>query len=79
MGLLDDLKQPPPRVFGCRIREIAEGLDADDAKIFLEAVDNPKWSIIGLSQALRTKGIRVSESPIKAHRIQSCTCYQKQK
>lgn len=79
MGLLDDLKQPPPRVWGCRIREIAESLAADDAKIFLDAVNNPQWSIIGLSQALRAKGIRVSESPIKAHRVQACTCYQKTK
>lgn len=75
MGLLGDLAAPK-RSFPCRIRELANSLDADDAQILLDACENPKWSIIGLSRQLKERGLMVSESPIKAHRAKACSCFR---
>lgn len=73
--MLEDLKQSPKKVWPCKIREIAATLSADDAKILFAAAENPDWSIIGLSLALKKKGLSVSESPIKKHRSKSCSCF----
>lgn len=73
--MLEDLKQVPKKVWPCRVRELAATLSPDDAKILIAAAENPDWSIIGLSQALKKKGLTVSESPIKKHRSKACSCF----
>lgn len=75
MGILGDLVAPK-REFPCRIRDIAATLEPADAKILLDAVENPNWSIIGLSRQLKERGLMVSESPIKAHRAKACVCFR---
>lgn len=75
MGLLDDLKAPK-RQWPCRVREIAEGLEPADAKILLEAVSNPDWPYYTLEFALKDKGISLSQSTIKRHRLKNCGCFR---
>lgn len=74
MGLLDDLKTPPPVVLPCKVRTIAANLEPADAKIFLDAVKNPAWKVENLSDALRAKDILISSNRLKNHRRGTCSC-----
>jgi hypothetical protein len=76
MGLLDDLT-PPKKVWPCKIRDIAATLEANDAKIFIDAVNDTDWPMSTLSNVLRAKGVDVSEDPIRKHRLKVCSCWKK--
>lgn len=73
MGSLDGLTQPPA-VRICRVRQVLEEMDASDRKILEEAIASDKWSAHGLSNALRERGVRIDDSPIKRHRRGICSC-----
>jgi hypothetical protein len=75
MGLLDELKTPPAKVYVCAVRKLAGTLDKGDAVTLLAAVDNPDWPMKTLSTALRQKGISLGQSPIRLHRLKTCSCY----
>jgi len=74
MGLLDDLTIPVPEVRPCKVRTIASELDPNDAKILLEAIDNPRWKIEPLRDALKAKNIEISSGTLKTHRTKACSC-----
>lgn len=74
MGLLDDLSQPPAKVWSCRVRTLANELEEKDKVIFLEAVDNPQWKAETLSKALSQKGLSIAGSGISRHRKGQCSC-----
>lgn len=63
-------KQPRP----CKVRTILEGLEAKDKKILEEALFNNEWSVTGLSNALSSRGILISDTPIASHRAGRCSC-----
>ena len=75
MGLLDELKTPPKKIYACGVRRRAEALEKGDAETLLAAVDNPEWPIKTLSTALKRKGVTIGEQPIKQHRLKTCSCY----
>ena len=75
MGLLNDL-QPPGRVYPCKVRDLADSLESKDSEILLKAVIDESWSIIGLSRELKSRGLFISEAPIKAHRAKACSCFR---
>jgi hypothetical protein len=73
MGLLDDL-QPVERVRACKVRDTANKLDPADAKILLEAANNPEWGFTDLVKALAARGIQLSDNSIRRHRFGTCAC-----
>lgn len=73
MGLLDNL-EPPKKVHPCRVRELAQAMSKEDAKIFLEAVKDANWPIVTLAEALRARGVEISATPLTKHRKGSCSC-----
>lgn len=73
MGLLDGL-QPPKKIYPCKVRSILEGLDDKDAQVLLDALNNPDWEVVALSNALRSRGIELSTTPIAKHRKKLCSC-----
>ena len=75
MGLLDELKTPPVKVWPCAVKRIAGGLEKGDAETLLAAVENPEWPLKTLSEALKKKGLSLGQSQIKQHRLKACSCH----
>lgn len=73
MGLLDNL-EPPKKAYPCKVRELAQAMSKEDAKIFLDAVNDPNWPIVTLAEALRARGVELSASPLTKHRKGLCSC-----
>jgi len=73
MGLLNDLKPVEYRV-PCKVRSLFDGLDADDKKILVAALNNPEWTAFGLSKALQERGLEISDRRITHHRQGKCSC-----
>lgn len=73
MGKLDGIQSPAsaPR---CRVREILNSLEPEDVKILETALSDDNWTAHGLSNALRERGVRIDDSPIKRHRRGICSC-----
>jgi hypothetical protein len=65
---------PPAKKPNCRVKAVAQGLDPKDAKILHEAVISSEWTILGLSNELKKRGITIGEKPITAHRKGLCGC-----
>jgi hypothetical protein len=66
--------QPPDKVPPCKVREIAEGLDAKDQAILKAALIDPSWPTLTLANSLNSRGIKISESPLRKHRAGRCSC-----
>ena len=75
MGLLDELKTPPAKVYVCAVRRLANSLEQSDADTLLTAVDNVEWPMKRLSEVLRQKGMSLGQAPIRHHRLRTCSCY----
>lgn len=74
MGLLDGL-EPHKRVRPCRVRSILEQLEGKDVAILSSALQSPElWPAKTLSNALKQRGLVVSDSAISGHRKGSCSC-----
>jgi len=71
--MLEDLVIPVKR-FPCAVRTLTETLDAKDAQIFIDAVNNLDWKPKTLSTALRNKGVVISDDSIARHRKGNCSC-----
>jgi hypothetical protein len=65
---------PKKQARPCKIKTILETLEAKDKKILEEALFDTEWSVTGLSKALNSRGILVSDTPIAAHRTGRCSC-----
>ena len=74
--MLEDL-QPAYIERKCKLRTVASTLEPKDSKLLYEFVaDEESWSALGLSRALATKGISISDQVIKRHRTLRCSCTQ---
>ena len=72
--MLDGL-QPPQRVYNCRVRSVLETLDAKDKKILESAIASADlWPARTLSNALKQRGMVLSDGAISQHRKGSCSC-----
>lgn len=61
----------------CKVAAVAESLsDADKAILFQAIEDKATWPIRTLVRALSERGILISDTPVTAHRNQSCVCYR---
>lgn len=66
---------PPERVFPCAVRTLLDALDESDQRILEEALTNQNvWSNVALAKALTERGLRISEKPIRKHRLGICSC-----
>lgn len=74
--MLEDLT-PPVRAYACKVRTIAEGLDAKDKEILLTAVDSEEWAYKTLSNELGKRGLVLTDTTIKSHRLKACSCFRK--
>jgi hypothetical protein len=75
MGLLDDML-PPKKLWPCKVKDTADTLAADDAKILLDAVMDYNWKILTLEKALFSRGISLKENVIRRHRDKACSCWK---
>ena len=74
MGLLDGL-EPHIRARSCRVRTVLASVGEKDADILTKAVnDADTWTAKGLSNALKVRGVLVSDNAISQHRKGACSC-----
>jgi hypothetical protein len=73
--MLEDLKLPV-KVFACRVRTIKETLKETDQHILEAAIANPEWPYKTLSNELRKREIKVSDTALKSHREKRCSCWR---
>jgi len=65
---------PPSRQTPCRVRDVMETLEPKDQDILEKALADPAWGTKTLSNALRERGLQVSETPLTKHRAGRCSC-----
>ena len=72
--MLEDLA-PPVRVMPCAVRTLRDSLDEADRVILMKAMaDIDQWPNRTLAEALRQRGVSISEKPIRKHRMGLCSC-----
>jgi hypothetical protein len=77
MGILDGLQEPPKApILGCKVRDTANKLQPDDAKILLAAVEGEQWKLYPLEAELRKRLIFISTGTLKSHRTKACSCWK---
>lgn len=77
--MLEDLK-PQKRITPCGIRRLKEELSPEDAAILEQAVsDAATWSVHGLTDALKKKGLSVGYQVVYRHRNRLCSCARMEK
>lgn len=74
--MLEDLI-PPGRQFTCKVRTVADSLDAKDREILLNAVNSDEWSFKTLSNELAKRGLVIVDTGIAKHRRKQCACFRK--
>ena len=74
--MLEGLK-PPTGSKPCIVARKADSLDKKDREIFEEALKDPKWSTNALRWALAGRGFEVSDTALRGHRTESCSCARK--
>jgi hypothetical protein len=74
--VLEDLTLPT-LVRPCKVRNVKTGLDDADVKRLDNLIESPDWPIKTLERALAEKGILLSESVIRKHRMKSCGCFER--
>jgi hypothetical protein len=61
--------------YTCKIKTIAENLDAEDAELLYKFLnDKDTWSSNGLSNSLRERGVLISIHTVIKHRKGLCAC-----
>ena len=65
---------PPSKVLPCKVRELLETLDTKDQEILKAALIDPAWAHLTLANSLKDRGIAISETPIRKHRLGRCSC-----
>jgi hypothetical protein len=52
-----------------------QSLEESDQRILEDALNNHEvWAHVALAKALTERGLRISEKPIRKHRIGLCSC-----
>lgn len=66
--------QPPSTEKFCSLAKEIKTLADKDLKIFLEALEDPRWSHKALTKAVTDRGFKTNEKAIRAHRKKECLC-----
>lgn len=56
------------------MRNAADLLDKKDMQILLSALEDKRFSNLGLAEALAEKGFPATETQVRRHRIKKCPC-----
>jgi len=74
MGLLDGL-EPHKKARNCRVRTVLAELDKKDVATLETALKSPDlWGAKTLSNALKIRGVLLSDNAISNHRKGACSC-----
>ena len=65
---------PPSKLSPCKVRELLETLEPKDQEILKAALIDPAWAHLTLTNSLKDRGIAISESPVRKHRLGRCSC-----
>ena len=65
---------PPKKQPACKVRTVIESLEPKDSQILKEALANPDWPHSTLAHELNKRGVKISEQPIRTHRLGRCSC-----
>lgn len=75
--MLEGMTPPRNKTLYCKIKDTADGLEPEDAAIFMQAIDSANvWGAKTLSNALRQRGVSVADTTITKHRSKACACYR---
>ena len=71
--MLENL-QPIAKLPSCKVRTLAESLDAKDRAILESALTDSRWNPNSLSVALKQRGIELANKLIRKHQLEQCSC-----
>jgi hypothetical protein len=75
--MLEGLEPPKSKSVYCKVAQTLEKLDENDAKILSAALQNiDRWAAKTLQNALRERGLSLSDTTITKHRNKTCACYR---
>lgn len=74
--MLEDLK-PPAGNKPCIVARKSETLTKEDRSILDAALKDPQWSTNALRMALIERGFAISDTALRGHRTESCSCARK--
>jgi hypothetical protein len=66
---------PPNRLPACKVRTILESLEPKDQEILKAAIASADWPTVTLAESLTKRGLIISESPLRKHRVKRCSCH----
>jgi transposase len=66
--------EPPKKLAPCKVRELLETLEPKDQEILKTALIDPAWGHLTLANSLKERGVDISESPVRKHRLGRCSC-----
>jgi len=66
--------KPPTRQMPCKVRELIDTLEPKDQEILKAALLDSAWGNITLANSLSQRGLSISETPIRKHRLGRCSC-----
>lgn len=66
--------EPESKLLPCKVRTIAESLDAKDRAILEAALSDDRWTPHSLSTGLANRGLVLSDKSIRKHQLKQCSC-----
>lgn len=66
--------EPQKKIPACKVRAVLQGLETKDQEILKNALANPDWPHSTLTHELNRRGIKISEQPVRTHRLGRCSC-----
>jgi hypothetical protein len=75
--MLEGLEPPKSKSVYCKVSQTLEKLEDNDAAILIAALaDVDRWGAKTLQNALRERGLSLSDTTIAKHRNKTCACYR---
>ena len=65
---------PPSIEKMCSLAKEMKTLNDKDLKIFIEALDDPRWTHKALTVAVVGRGFKTNERALRSHRKKECLC-----
>jgi uncharacterized protein (DUF1778 family) len=65
---------PPSIEKSCSLAKEMKTLNDKDLKIFVDALDDPRWTHKALTAAVISRGFKTNEKALRAHRKKECLC-----
>ena len=66
--------QPPKKVAACKVRTVLASLEPKDQEILKNALLDDNWPHSTLTYELNKRGLKISEQPVRIHRLGRCSC-----